>query len=132
MAAGPENLTGVWQGLFSYPRMYRAASFTATLIETGSSLTGSTTEIAVAGPRDGMAVSAFLSGCRTGSRVTFTKQYEGPEPPNHAVEYEGTLADDFMEIEGRWFIPGSWAGRFLMIRSGGRSVEAARQAFESA
>ncbi len=132
MAAGPENLTGVWQGLFSYPRMYRAASFTATLIETGSTLTGSTTEIAVAGPRDGMAVSAFLSGRRTGSRVTFTKQYEGPEPPNHAVEYEGALSDDLMEIDGRWFIPGSWAGRFLMIRFGGRSVEAAREAFEKA
>jgi hypothetical protein len=130
--SGPQTLTGVWQGLFSYPRMYRAASFTATLIETGSSLTGSTAEIAVGGPRDGLTVSAFLSGRRSGSRVTFTKQYEGPEPPNHAVEYEGTLAEDGMEIDGRWFIPGSWAGRFLMIRFGGRSVEAARQAFESA
>ncbi|MBS0280782.1 MAG: hypothetical protein JSR25_06460, partial [Proteobacteria bacterium] len=47
---GPENLTGIWQGLFSYPSMYRAASFTATLIETGSHLTGSTAEIAVGGP----------------------------------------------------------------------------------
>lgn len=129
---GPENLTGVWQGLFSYPSMYRAAGFTATLIEAGGHLSGSTTEIAVDGPRDGTAVSAFLSGRRFGSHVTFTKQYEGPDPPNHAVEYEGTLTDDFMEIDGRWFIPGSWAGRFLMIRSGGRSVEAARQAFEKA
>ena len=129
---GPTNLTGVWQGLFSYPRMYRAAGFTATVIESGGGLTGSTTEIAVGGPRDGMAVSAFLSGGRTGSRVVFTKQYEGPEPPNHAVEYEGTLAEDFMEIDGRWFIPGSWAGRLLMIRSSGRSVEEARQAFEKA
>lgn len=129
---GPKNLTGVWQGLFSYPRMYRAAGFTATLIEAGGHLTGSTTEIAVGGPRDGTAVSAFLSGRRIGSRVTFTKQYEGPEPPNHAVEYEGALAGDLMEIDGRWFIPGSWAGRFLMIRSGGRSVEEARQAFERA
>lgn len=129
---GPKNLTGVWQGLFSYPRMYRAAGFTATLIEAGGYLTGSTTEIAVGGPRDGTAVSAFLSGRRIGSRVTFTKQYEGPEPPNHAVEYEGALAGDLMEIDGRWFIPGSWAGRFLMIRSGGRSVEEARQAFERA
>ena len=128
----PQNLTGVWQGLFSYPRMYRAASFTATLIEAGRTVTGSTAEIAVGGPRDGMAVAAFLSGRRTGSRVVFTKQYEGPEPPNHAVEYEGVLAEEGMEIDGRWFIPGSWAGRFLMIRSGGRSVEQARQAFEKA
>jgi len=129
---GSKNLTGVWQGLFSYPRMYRAAGFTATLIETGSRLTGSTSEIAVLGPRDGMPVTAFLSGRRTRSHVAFTKQYEGPQPPNHAVEYEGTLSDDLMEIDGRWFIPGSWAGRFLMIRSGGRSVEAARESFEKA
>ena len=130
--SSPKNLTGVWQGLFSYPRMYRAAGFTATLIEAGSQLSGTTTEIAALGPRDGMAVSAFLSGRRNGSHVIFTKQYEGPEPPNHAVEYEGALTEDFMEIDGRWFIPGSWAGRFLMIRSGGRSVEEARQAFETA
>jgi hypothetical protein len=64
--------------------------------------------------------------------VTFTKQYEGPEEPHHAVEYEGSVSDDFMEIDGRWFIPDSWSGRFLMIRSGGRSVETARAAFEKA
>ena len=128
----PQNLTGVWQGLFSYPHRYRAAAFTATLIEVGASVTGSTTEIAVSGPRDGMAVSALLSGRRTGRHVTFTKQYEGPRQPNHAVEYDGTASDDLMEIDGRWFIPGSWSGRFLMIRSGGRSVETARTAFEKA
>jgi hypothetical protein len=132
MGAGPQNLTDVWQGLFSYPRRYRAASFTATLIESIAGLTGSTTEIAVGGPRDGVAVSAFLSGRRTGRRVIFTKQYEGPEEPNHSIEYEGSISDDFLEIDGRWFIPGSWAGRFLMIRSGGRSVETMREAFEKA
>jgi hypothetical protein len=128
----PDNLTGVWQGLFSYPSRYHAAAFTATLIEAGSGFTGSTTELAVAGPRDGQAVFATLSGRRTGARIVFTKQYEGPLEPNHSVEYEGTLSADFMEIEGRWFIPGDWAGHFLMIRSGGRSVEAAREAFEKA
>jgi hypothetical protein len=74
----------------------------------------------------------MLAGSRSGSIVTFTKSYEGPEKPNHSVEYEGTLTEDSLEIEGRWFIPGNWAGRFLMIRSGGRSVEAARQVFERA
>jgi hypothetical protein len=129
---GPDNLTGVWQGLFSYPRQYRAASFTATLIEAGTGFTGSTTELGVGGMQDGMPVTAFLSGRRAGSRLTFVKQYEGPDEPNHAVSYDGTLSPDHMEIDGRWFIPGSWAGRFLMIRSGGRSVEAARATFESA
>jgi hypothetical protein len=128
-----ENLTGVWQGLFTYPRFLRAGNFSATLIETASHLSGSTSEILTfGGPRMGETVLAMLSGRRSGSAVTFTKTYEGPEKPNHSVEYEGTLTDDFLEIEGRWFIPGNWAGRFLMIRSGGRSVEEAREVFERA
>jgi hypothetical protein len=127
-----ENLTGVWQGLFTYPRYLRAGNFSATLIETASHLSGSTSEICAMGPRRGQTVFAMLSGHRAGNAVVFTKAYEGPERPNHSVEYEGTLTDDFLEIEGRWFIPGNWAGRFLMIRSGGRSVEVAREEFERA
>lgn len=125
-----ENLTGVWQGLYSYPTARKAGHFTATLIETGSSLGGSTSEIWPSGPQAGNIVIAMLSGRLSGRSVTFTKTYEGPGKPNHSVEYEGTLTDDFLEIEGRWFVPGNWAGRFLMIRSGGRSVEVAREAFE--
>ena len=126
------SLTGVWQGLFTYPRRYRAGNFSATLIETARRLSGSTSEICEIGPRCGETVFAVLTGERDGFSVGFTKTYEGPKKPNHAVEYEGTLTEDFMEIEGRWFIPGNWAGRFMMIRSGGRSVEAARKIFEQA
>lgn len=126
------NLTGVWMGLFSYPGHRRAGNFTATLIETASALTGSTSEIWLSPPRAGETVFAMLQGRRHGRDVRFTKSYEGPERPNHSVEYEGYLADDFLEIEGRWFIPGNWAGRFLMIRSGGRAIEVAREAFERA
>lgn len=131
--AAAENLTGVWQGLFTYPRVLRAGNFSATLIETASHLSGSTSEVwTTGGPRAGETVLAMLAGSRSGMSVHFTKTYEGPLRPNHSVEYEGTLTEDFLEIEGRWFIPGSWAGRFLMIRSGGRPVEAAREAFERA
>jgi hypothetical protein len=128
-----ENLTGVWQGLFTYPRFLRAGNFSATLIETARHLSGSTSEIwLTGGPRKGETVLAMLSGKRSGMSVRFTKTYEGPQRPNHSVEYEGTITQDYLEIEGRWFIPGNWAGRFLMIRSGGRSVEVAREAFERA
>jgi len=128
-----ENLTGVWEGLFTYPRFLRAGNFSATLIETASHLSGSTSEIwLTSGPRRGETVLGMLAGRRSFLSVRFTKTYVGPERPNHAVEYEGTLTEDFQEIEGRWFIPGNWAGRFLMIRSGGRSVEVAREEFERA
>jgi hypothetical protein len=126
----PENLTGIWIGLYSYPRALKAGHFSATLIETPGSLGGSTSEIWRHGPRAGETVLATLSGSRSGNNVRFTKTYEGPEKPNHSVEYEGIVGEDFLEIEGRWFVPGNWAGRFLMIRSGGRAVEAAREEFE--
>jgi hypothetical protein len=124
------NLTGIWQGLFSYPRALKAGNFSATLIETSNHLSGSTSELWAHGPRAGETILAMLSGNRIDSMVRFTKTYEGPDQPNHLVEYEGTLTEDFLEIEGRWHIPRSWSGRFLMIRPGGRSVEAARHAFE--
>ena len=127
-----ENLTGVWQGLFTYPAHRRAGNFTAMLIETGASLTGSTSEIWLSPPRAGETILAMLLGRRHDHAVRFTKTYEGPERPNHSIEYEGHLTDDHLEIEGRWFIPGNWAGRFLMIRSGGRAIEVAREAFERA
>ena len=125
-----DNLTGIWQGLFSYPTSRKAGNFSATLIETANRITGSTSEVWATGPRVGETVLAMLTGHRNGPLVKFTKAYEGPEKPNHSVEYEGTLTDDFLEIEGRWFVPGNWAGRFLMIRSGGRAVEKAREVFE--
>ena len=125
-----QNLTGIWRGLFSYPVSQRAGNFTATLIETGTYISGSTSEIWASGARAGETVLAMLSGHRNGQAIVFTKTYEGPGKPNHAVQYEGTLSDDCLEIEGRWYIPASWGGRFLMIRSSGRPIEAARPAFE--
>jgi hypothetical protein len=93
-----KNLTGAWLGLFSYPSRYRATNFTATLIETGTRISGSTSEIGILGRRAGKTILATLSGLRDGELVAFTKQYEGPEMPNHAVEYEGRLAPDFTEM----------------------------------
>jgi hypothetical protein len=40
----PENLTGVWQGFYTYPGGIGSVAFGATLIETGSTLSGSTHE----------------------------------------------------------------------------------------
>ena len=34
------NLTGVWNGLYSYPQLGKSVSFVATLIETVSWVTG--------------------------------------------------------------------------------------------
>jgi len=112
------NLTGVWQGFFSYPRALEPVQFTATLIETQSFLTGTTHEPCDVGRHIGETLYATLSGRREGASVVFDKTYDGSGGRNHTIHYDGSISDDGTEIEGRWTIPSSWSGRFLMVRSG--------------
>jgi hypothetical protein len=113
-----ETLTGLWQGFFSYPRALGPVQFTATLIETQSWLTGTTHELMDVGPHKGETILATLSGSRDGTSIVFDKTYDGSGGQTHTIHYEGTLSEDGTEVEGRWIITASWAGRFLMIRSG--------------
>lgn len=121
MQANANDLTGVWNGLYSYPDG-RSVSFVATLIEHGSALTGSTHEGALGG-----TLYATLVGSRNGSAIAFRKTYEGGVPGYGAVDYAGTLSADVTEIAGRWTIPGAWSGKFLMIRPGRAAADAERK-----
>jgi hypothetical protein len=112
------NLTGVWNGFFSYPRLLEPVTFTATLIETQSWVSGSTHEPCTVGKHIGQTLYATLLGTRTGNAVTFKKTYDGTSDRYHIVNYEGTIAGDGTEIEGQWIIRVTWSGRFLMVRSG--------------
>ena len=121
------NLTGIWQGLYSYPRALEPVSFVATLIETASWLSGSTHE---AHRKTGATILATLLGTRADDTVDFVKTYE-PTSSGYkkGVHYEGTLSADGTEIEGRWIIPGNWSGRFLMIRGAREAESVARKKF---
>ncbi|WP_143755063.1 hypothetical protein [Caulobacter sp. B11] len=125
------NLTGIWQGLYSYPEAFEPVGFTATLLESGKWLTGSIHEIAVDESEVFVEVYATLQGGRNDRQVHFTKTYDGSSNWSHAVHYEGALNDDFTELEGRWSIPGVWSGKFLMIRPEGRRASVLREAFEA-
>lgn len=118
------GLTGVWDGLFSYPRRYASVPFTATILQTASWITGSIHERPAEGPTAGQIRLATFEGEFTAGAVRFLKTYDPPPPHGKPVEYEGVLSADATEIEGRWTIPGNWSGRFLMVRSG-RGLEAA-------
>jgi hypothetical protein len=131
-AASAQNLTGVWHGMYTYPGQLGSVSFVATLIEAGSSLTGTTHEPSVLGDCPSDTLYATLLGTRQVSTVTFVKTYDGAGRRYHPVHYDGTLSDDGTEIEGRWSIPGNWSGKFLMIRSAGRQEEVSRKVFERA
>lgn len=115
MDANAQDLTGIWQGLYTYADG-RSVSFVATLIESGGALTGTTHEPCVSGRAAGGTLFATLAGTRQGDTVSFRKTYEGDVPGYGAVDYVGMLNSDASEIEGRWIILGVWSGKFLMIR----------------
>lgn len=127
-----QNLTGIWQGLYSYPISRAPVSFVATLIETASTVSGTTHEPSAAGESPNETLYATLIGRRHDSAVAFVKTYDGANPHYRTVAYEGTLSADGTEIEGRWTVPGSWSGKFLMIRSAGKAEAVARTVFERA
>jgi hypothetical protein len=127
-----QNLTGVWHGLYSYPIGRAPVSFVATLIEAGSTVSGTTHEQCDVGGLPNETLYATLLGRRQDSVVAFLKTYDGANPHYRRVAYEGRLSADGTEIEGRWIVPGSWSGKFLMIRSAGKEESASRKAFERA
>jgi len=74
------NLTGVWHGLYTYPRYLQRVLFGATLIETASWVTGSTHEPRTTGRSGPETLFATLLGTRNGRAVAFRKTYEGSVP----------------------------------------------------
>ena len=113
------SLTGVWNGLYSYPRDLDPVGFVAILIESGTSVSGTTHEPGGSLGISGLAC-ASLAGRRTASTVTLTKAYDRGTGIPHIVHYDGRINEDATEIEGRWRVPGDWSGKFLMIRAGGK------------
>ena len=108
-----EDLSGLWDGLYSYPRILAPVSFVADLKETGGWLTGTTRETAASGSATGQNLSATLQGRRSGSSVKFLKLYDGSVPGFDSVAYEGNVSADGTEIDGRWTAIGNWSGTFF-------------------
>lgn len=109
------DVTGQWDGQFSYPHTLTPECFCASLFENGGHIGGTVTERATSGANAGACFIATMRGERNSTRVRFTKTYEDGVR-QHAVLYTGTLNADGSEIAGEWRIAGSWSGPFLMIR----------------
>jgi hypothetical protein len=124
--ASAHNLTGVWNGLYTYPDG-RSVAFVATLIESGGALSGTTHEPGVGAGVPSGTLYATLAGSRADNAVSFCKTYDGDLPQFRAVEYAGTLNGEATEIEGRWIIPSVWSGKFLMIRPDPDAARAERK-----
>jgi hypothetical protein len=126
------SLTGVWHGLYSYPRFIEPVYFVATIIQSGAMVSGTISEAAVGEMGAPLTIFASVSGTKSESSVVFTKHYDGTGGWEHAVLYDGMLNGDATEIEGTWDIPSEWSGRFLMIRSPGATEKTARKIYEKA
>ncbi len=125
-----QNLTGIWHGLYSYVDGRPSVSFVATLIEAGSTVSGTTHEPSDRRGSLNQALYATLLGRRQGASVTFLKTYERAGPRYFStIAYQGMLSGDGTEIEGGWLIPGNSSGKFLMIRSAGKEEAVRRKAF---
>jgi hypothetical protein len=115
----PRSLTGVWDGLFSYPRILPPTTFTAVMFEAGAAISGTTHEISRHPQSAGQTLNASIGGARSDADVRFTKVYDVRDRGMRApVYYVGVVNADATEIEGTWTIRGDWSGKFLMIRSG--------------
>ena len=92
------SLTGLWNGLFSYPHLFEPTSFVAILIEQGARFSGTTHEPCTRGPNLGGLLYATIEGHRDGAGVFFIKTYDGTGGWTHSVTYEGRLNSDGTEI----------------------------------
>jgi hypothetical protein len=117
------DISGLWHGRFSYPAGARPTAFIAILNEIDGWISGSTEELP--GGVSSVTLTATLQGRRSASEVTFLKTYDQELDHYDAVSYAGVLNADATEITGRWTIPGSWSGDFLMVRASGPGAAAA-------
>ena len=116
------DLTGQWQGQYSYYRNKAPVPFSARLTENDSWLDGLIEEVGTAGDAKGKPIAATLQGRRTGRSVTWIKIYHGSFRLYDSVQYRGDVSEDGQEIEGQWVIHGNSRGRFLMMRRGGHTA----------
>jgi hypothetical protein len=130
MAKNDLNLTGVWHGLYSYQAYRQPVYFVATLIDSGSFVSGTTHESEIGEHGAPLTLFASVEGSRSEYAVSFTKSYDGESGWDHSVTYTGMLNADATEIEGQWTIGNKASGRFLMIRNRGVTESVVRKIYE--
>ncbi len=120
MSSSREDLSGTWQGLYSYSDGRESVSFVVVMIDTGGSLGGTIHERVTFEDGSRGSLYATFSGQRRGSRATFVKTYDGTCGWEHSVGYEGAVNEDGTEITGQWELKNEWGlavGAFLMMRA---------------
>lgn len=125
------SLDGAWTGVYDYANPEQdAVSFTADLTDISGAIWGDTQEPNSFAPIPAKTLHASLSGARSGSEVTFTKEYVGDVPGGEeTVFYAGKISADSKRIIGTWRIafPFELSGPFVMNRVSGVTKTLARK-----
>lgn len=126
------ELTGLWSGEYWYAGSSFPTPFTAHIIDTVGSISGTTLEpnsFAACGLAE---LSAAIDGARGDLSVRFTKIYHrAPGVHRMPIYYSGVIDAKFTMIDGEWTFnqPGHVSGRFVLVRvSRGSVTEAVRVA----
>jgi len=126
-----DDLTGVWNGVYRQT-LVGSVPFTATLIQSGDHLGGSTHEPCIRSDCPRKTHLAILFGHRSGLSVSFLKSYDPPGFGFDTVNYSGELNADATEIAGMWSIGSAFFGAFVMTRAGRHAQVAADAQLTSA
>jgi hypothetical protein len=130
-AKAADDLTGVWNGVYKQT-LLGSVPFTATLIQSGDHIGGSTHEPCIRSIARARRTSPSLSGHRSGRSIAFVKTYDPPGFGFDTVRYVGELNADATEIAGMWSIGSAFFGAFVMTRAGRHAQVAAEAQLTSA
>lgn len=128
--SAPLDVTGVWDGIFSYPRAMPPNHFVAELREEQGRIVGETREPSDSPQDETSELDAFIEGTRSGTDIVFTKFYDSKRRLQ-PIAYHGTLRADGTEISGRWTVRNDWSGTFLMMRRANQAAAETRAIAET-
>ena len=128
MSSQALDLTGRWDGSYSYPSGFGAITpFLADIEQTAGGISGSIIEPDLA-YGSGATMTAILSGHRQGHSVDFTKSYLGRRfGYANPVDYVGQVSRDGLRIAGVWSLL-DIDGTFEMHRDAAPTEEEVREA----
>ena len=109
------NMTGLWEGTYSYPAFQGPTTpFVARIAEESGVLSGTIMEPNTIG-WSSEELEAVLSGSRDGRAVDFIKTYDGSSDAAHSIDYVGQISEDGNLVTGVWSLA-EFDGTFEMRR----------------
>ena len=110
------SLTGAWQGFYTHDHGTKRTEFSATLEQSGDTLSGLIEEYSDEPDGVGRVHFARIEGWTADGVVLFSKTYCGRAGWTHTVDYEGDIDDERYRISGTWRFSATWVGVFEMRR----------------